>query len=339
MIGIRVDANPVIATGHLMRCLAIADAVRALGHEVLFFLADEYGAEIVRSYSFPCRVLGTEWNRMEEELSGFLPLLRSHGIKNLLVDSYSVTAEYLGRLKQETRIFYLDDLNAFHYPVHGLICYANYYEKYDYPGNYPDAELLLGPSYVPLRKEFRELPPHRVAEKMESLLILSGGADPENVLERLLSGLDLSAFEKVNVVCGRYYQRYEELRESFSQKRNIEIHHSVPTLLELIQGADLAISAGGTTLYELCAAGTPAICYSMADNQLDNVKQFEKDGLMIYAGDARKEDFLPGVKQGLVYYEGLSPEDRKDLSGRLRLAVDGLGAQRIARRLCGLGET
>ena len=62
-----------------------------------------------------------------------------------------------------------------------------------------------------------------------------------------------------------------------------------------MQEADLAISAGGTTLYELCAVGTPTICYSMADNQLDNVRQFEKDGLMYYAGDARQDGFVSGV--------------------------------------------
>ena len=66
--------------------------------------------------------------------------------------------------------------------------------------------------------------------------------------------------------------------------------------------ADIAISAGGTTLYELCACGTPTISYSFADNQLDNVEQFQKDELIDYAGDVRKTNIFENVKKRLNQY-------------------------------------
>ena len=333
MIFIRTDTNQTIATGHLMRCISIAEAARFLGEAALFFLSDENGIELLKDRGFSYEILGTEWNHMEEELPVLLPLLQKHGVKRLLIDSYSVTPEYLQKLGKEAEVWYLDDLNAFHYPVQGLICYANYCEKYDYPENYPDTELLLGTSYVPLRSEFCDLSHHAASDRIQKLLLLSGGADPENVLERLLSGLNLSHYERVNVVCGRYYQKYEKLKESYASFQNVCIYQTVPTLLAMMQEADLAISAGGTTLYELCAAGTLTISYSMADNQLDNVKQFEKDGLMYYAGDAREDSFASGVLEGLRYYESLSLEERTEISRRLQSTVDGHGAKRIARHL------
>ena len=333
MIFIRTDTNQTIATGHLMRCISIAEGARSLGEDALFFLADENGTELLKNRGFSYEVLGTAWNHMEEELPVLIPLLKKHNVKRLLIDSYSVTASYFKTLSSVTEVWYLDDLNAFHYPVQGLICYANYYEKYDYPQNYPGVELLLGTSYVPLRPEFRDLPTHTASESIQKLLLLSGGADPENVLERLLSGLELSGYEKVDVVCGRYYQKYEKLKKSYAFSQNIRIHQTVPTLYAMMQEADLAVSAGGTTLYELCAVGTPTICYSMADNQLDNVRQFEKDGLMYYAGDARQDGFVSGVREGLCFYENLSREKRMELSRRMQRMVDGGGAKRIARRL------
>lgn len=341
MIFIRTDTNQTIATGHLMRCIAIAEGARSLGEETLFFLADENGTELLDSRGFFYEILGTEWDHMEEETPVLFPLLREYGVRKLLIDSYAVTAPYLRAVSRETEAWYLDDLNAFHYPVQGIICYANYHEKYDYPGNYPDARLLLGAEYVPLRPEFKDLPGHPSQRQIQKLLVLSGGADPENVLERILEMLKKEYLTmrapdlcfRVNVVCGRFYQRYKELKKSCEEFQSISIYQTVPTLLSMMREADLAISAGGITLYELCAAGTLTISYSMADNQLDNVKQFEKDGLMYYAGDARREGFLSGIQEGLRYYESLSPEKRTELSGRLQNTVDGHGAERIARRL------
>lgn len=341
MIYIRTDTNQTIAMGHLMRCIAIAEAARLFGEGALFFLADENGAEILKARGFSYEIIGTEWNHMDEELPVLLPLLHKHGVKKLLVDSYSVTPEYLRELGKETEVWYLDDLNAFHYPVQGLICYANYYEKYDYLASYPETELLLGTSYVPLRTEFRDLSFHSSSDRIQKLLLLSGGADPENVLERILSVLlpegssasrDGADFE-IDVVCGRYYEKYEVLKKRFQENPNVRVFKTLPTLLSLMKEADLAISAGGTTLYELCAAGTPTISYSMADNQLDNVRQFEKDGLMYYAGDAREKGFAAGIQRGVKHYETMSMTERADLTQRLQSTVDGKGALRIAKRL------
>lgn len=99
-----------------------------------------------------------------------------------------------------------------------------------------------------------------------------------------------------------------------------------------MQKADIAISAGGTTLYELCACGTPTISYAFADNQLDNVKQFQEDGLIDYAGDARIDDIAKNVNQYLKKYQDDWQLHEKK-SEKMQEMVDGKGAMRLAEAL------
>ena len=98
-----------------------------------------------------------------------------------------------------------------------------------------------------------------------------------------------------------------------------------------MEKADLAISAGGTTLYELSAKGTPAISYAFADNQLRNAEQFAADGLIPYAGDVRVDDVYGNIY--LLYQKCKNPGIRKQYSEKMQKVIDGRGAARIASLL------
>jgi len=131
---------------------------------------------------------------------------------------------------------------------------------------------------------------------------------------------------------GRFYEEFEELKDKYREYPNLVFYKNVSNLEEYMKEADLAISAGGTTLYELCAVGTPTISYSFADNQLSNVKQFERDEVIDYAGDVRDTDIFENVWELYLKYR----EDcnlRKDKSTKMQLMVDGKGSARIAERL------
>ncbi len=99
--------------------------------------------------------------------------------------------------------------------------------------------------------------------------------------------------------------------------------------------ADLAISAGGTTLYELCACGTPSISYSVADNQFGNVRAFDREGLISCAGDIRSGT-VPEMLGKLI--AAFDRNERSARSERMRHVVDGRGADRIAEALIRLGN-
>lgn len=339
MIYIRTDINETIASGHLMRCLAIAEAARELGEDALFFLADENGCELLAARKFSYVVLHTPWDRMEEELPVLLPELQKRRVKKLLVDSYQVTMRYLTELETAADVYYMGDLHAFHYPVKGIICYAPYWKKLGFEKEYPETELFLGTAYTPLRPEFRKAAEDseravRVGRnEKKRLLLLSGGTDAMNVLGKILGGLKVSDFKQIHVICGSYNRNYELLSQQYHAYGNVAIRRDVPDLIRYMQDADIAVSAGGSTLYELCACGTPAVCYALADNQLDNVRLFSEEGLMPYAGDARTEDIVSGVNTGIAYLSSLTDSAREALEGRMRALVDGRGAERLAKIL------
>ena len=94
---------------------------------------------------------------------------------------------------------------------------------------------------------------------------------------------------KIHVVEGVYSVNHEFLEKLSEEYDNLIIHKNVQNMTELMVQCDIAISAGGFTLYELCACGVPTISVAFADNQLENVKRFDEEGLIIYAGDVRED--------------------------------------------------
>lgn len=332
MLYIRTDMNEEIATGHVMRCLSIADAARNQGEEITFILADKQAAELVSQRGYQIIVLHTQWNDMDAELPKLLEVLKTEKIDKLLIDSYQVTKKYLRVLTSQIKTLYIDDRNEFFYPVNGIICYVSYWKKFNYQDRYKKTKLFMGLQYVPLRQVFYRCNKKEIHNKAEELLLLSGGTDPYDILRNLLKKINKYEYKKINVICGRYYAGYQNFQKEYQAFANIHIYQAVTNIESYMQTADIAVSAGGTTLYELCACGTPAISYSFANNQLDNVCQFQKDGIIDYAGDARYDN----VEQNVVNYLNIYREDmilRLQRSQRMRECIDGNGALRIVNAL------
>lgn len=333
MLYIRTDMNQTIAAGHMMRCLAIADAAKSRGCCTTFLVADAQAVELLSERGYAYHILHTPWDKMEEELPALENLIKELGIEKILIDSYQVTEGYLRRLSEMTETFYIDDLNAFFYPVNGLICYANYWEKFEYPLRYRETKLCLGTQYVPLRREFFGCRKKQIKPQAENLLLMSGGSDRYGVLSAILEQLDFAAFRRIDVICGKYNIFYESIKDRYRAHDNVHVHRAVSDMAHFIMQADIAVSAGGMTLYELCAAGTPAVSYSIADNQLDNVRQFDADGIICYAGDARQKDIVPDIICRIEEYR-TDQSLRAERSQRMQELVDGSGAERIFERMC-----
>ena len=334
MLYIRVDMNNVIATGHMMRCLSVADAARDMGLETTFIVADEQALSLLEKRGYLSVVLNTKWDDMDSELPVIKKVIEENHIEYLLIDSYKVTQNYLKELTAIVKTLYIDDVNAFVYPVNGLICYANYWEKFGYDKKYSDTKLFLGPSYTPLKMVYKQCEPKIISPKLQSLLLVSGGTDPYGILEGVLDKLQKEVHENIDVICGIYYAGYDILCEKYAEYKNVNILKAVPDMEVYIKKADLAITAGGTTLYELCAMGTPALSYSFADNQLDNVRQFDKDGIIDYCGDVRYDEVIGKMKELLGKYQ--NPKLREERSRKMQALIDGKGAWRIVEAIKGL---
>lgn len=338
-IYIRVDGNEIIATGHVMRCLSVAEQIRRLGAEVIFVAADSRPCSLIRDRGFSVDVLDTVWDDLDKETEKICAYVRTYGVKVLLLDTYFVTKEYLQKLSQYTKIIYIDDLNRFVYPVDTLINYGAFADVGMYDKAYQQAGMhthfLIGSQYIPLREEFT-LRSYEVREHVHKVLITTGGTDQLNVAGDLINWIvqipELMELE-YHVIIGCFNQNREMLYLLSNENANVYLHENVNNMSDWMRCCDVAVSAAGTTTYELCACGIPSICLEIADNQ-EGAEMWEKSGYMLYAGNVYKDkkQCMQRCIEALLRYKG-SYEERKDKSKRMQSLIDGYGAKRIAQYL------
>lgn len=336
MVYFRVDANPQIASGHIMRCITIADAVRDVGEDAAFIISDPASKELLDSRGFKYISLQTLWGRPDDEIEELARIIKDNNIKVLMIDSNIVTENYLRRISQLTAVFHVDDFKKFICPIAGLICYSCCWDKFGFEKDYSNynTRLLLGPEYIPLRKEFaNQKPKDYTTDKAASLLIMSGGSDEYNIISRILSAIKKDQFFRIDAVCGVFNPHYETIKRDNEQFNNVYIHSNLKDIYKYMQAADIAISAGGTTLFELSACGTLTVAYSLGPDQIENAKSMHDMEIIRYSGDISNKALIERIVGDLNYLNNLSSEKKKEWSDRMQGYIDGLGAERIAKAM------
>ena len=328
-IFIRADANCIIGTGHVMRCLSIAHVFAERGEIVTFLTADHNGDSLINSQGFKSICLNSEWTNMESELELMCEIIKKEAPSLLLIDSYYVTEDYLKNLHNTVCLAYIDDLNKACWDVDFIINYNIFGKACNYTCyNREKTSIMLGPTYAPLRDEFKYLPGHHNKRYVTDIMVSAGGADPEGITERLMREI-CSVWRNTcfHFIIGSLNPRLSELIKT--KPENAELHINENNMAQLMRKCDIAISAAGTTLYELCAAGIPTITYVLADNQIDSANQFDYEGIMINVGDCRdNENFIGQVISAIVFLTQ-NRNIRKEISKKMQKLVDGLGADRI----------
>lgn len=341
MIYIRADANKRIGTGHIMRCLSIGKFLEKRGKEVCFLVADESGVSLVRDFNVPYKVLNSVWNQLEQEIPFVTKILSENQAEAILVDSYYVTEHYLFCLRQFVKVIFIDDLNMFYYPCDVLINYAIYANDLQYDKFYRDVKLLLGCEYAPLRKEFSGVLPKNIRENVQDVLILTGGTDPYhfalNFAKSIVKRKSAKTLpEKYHIICGRYHPDIEELKELSIIHEELAVYEHVMYLDQFMTKMDVAVSAGGVTLYELCACGVPTVSYILADNQIKNVLKFDEIGLIENSGDVRLPEYDFDRLLDMVTKLSLNKEKRESISEKMQILIDGNGVNRITDLICNM---
>ena len=350
---IYADGNTDIATGHLMRCLSVACALRELGGRAEFAVSDEASADLLASFfpkgnGFPVHILHADYRKPETALKALTQLLtrgpapspasdgpEQKSFSALLIDSYFVTQDFLEALRSMVKTAYIDDLYAFDYPVDLVINYdfappERFYSK--------AGKALLGCGFTPLRAQFSGLTPV-FREQVEDVLISTGGTDAWNAAGKFASALlttPESASWRIHVLTGPMHAHRNELQALAASHPQLLLHEKVTDMAGLMRTCDLAVSAAGTTLYELCAAGVPSVSFTMADNQLPCSRDMERFAGIPCAGDVRSTPDLIGRLLSLLFSLAENPQKRSALSRSMHAAIDGKGAERIARELLSL---
>ena len=336
---IRADASIAIGTGHVMRCLALAQAWQDSGGEVILATAEltpaaarrlhEEGMEIARLQSR---------SATGSDAHEFAALAQERRATWVVVDGYQFNAAYQRSIKDAgLRQLLVDDTGLCRPYCVDVVLNQNAYASEDmYSSRDPATKLLLGPHYALLRKEFVSWRKwqRRFAPAARNVLITMGGSDPQNFTARVINAvqaLDLNAL-KITVVIGGSNTLTDSPHKFESQcAEKIQLEVDVRNMAELMADADLAISAAGTTCYELALLQVPMVLVAQAENQVPTARALANAGAAIDAGCFHNFDqqHFGSLVRTLI----LDCELRCSLAHNARCLVDGLGAHRVLQFL------
>lgn len=351
----RTDGNEEIAIGHIMRCLSIARACRDLHAAACFLVSDEKSTAVLKECftspdEFPIQCLHSDYRDLEAGLSSLQYILdnsssdvHSTNVPIFFIDSYFVTEAYLSELRKFCRTAYIDDMLLFDYPVDLVVNYDILSAGVSAQACYHKANRrLLGADYTPLREQFQDVP-YEVRREARNILISTGSTDKYNLagelLKKVFSAQSASDLQKCryHVITSRLNSCFQTLEQLALMYPAIHIHENVHDMAALMSLCDLGVSAGGTTLSELCAVGVPSVSFASADNQLNAVNGFSSKGIIPYAGNARLSptDVIAAI---ILFLENNinSYENRQKASQNMRAFIDGRGSARIASALISL---
>ncbi len=159
-------------------------------------------------------------------------------------------------------------------------------------------------------------------------MVTIGGTDTYNVAGKLLKELQKrSEFEdyKFHVIVGSLNQNRESLEELSKKDTRILLHQNVKNMGEFMRQSEYAVSAGGTTLFELCASKIPIVCFSFAENQEEFVKEMGKRKIMLCAGDARKDNEIEKSIADKLCFFIKNKDIQSEYTNRMGQLVDGKG--------------
>jgi len=351
----RADASAAIGTGHVMRCLTLADALRSGGANCWFacreitpplatrIAAAGHGMEILperihdagamRDAATHAGWLKASWR---DDAGDTAKIVRERSIDWVVADHYALDARWEDAIAANgVRIAAIDDLADRRHSCDILVDHNLHDDlRNRYRGLVPDGcHLLLGPRYALLRPEFRLA--HDAVRRFDGgatrFLVAFGGIDAANLTLLALKAVEeaVPPGGQVDVVIGNDHGRRREL-EGRCQEGGWNLHVQTERLAELMAQADIAIGAGGGTLWERAASGLPSIAMPVAENQRAQVADAARHGLL------RMVDPAGLTVSGLGRCVAALAADRiarERMSKACLAAVDGFGARRVASRI------
>lgn len=349
----RVDASDQIGTGHLMRCMVLADRFSADGACVRF-ISQSMPAHLIdliksRGHDFSPvlvdhsstssgKLRHSAWLASSQiaDAEATLLMLSGEVIDLIVVDHYALDVEWEQRVrKQAQHILVIDDLADRKHDCDTLLD-QNLYSDMEsrYVGKVPDqAQSLLGPKYALLRNEFRI---SRTGASVRDgnigrILVFLGGVDQENYTSCVLDALiELNAPEAlhVDVVIGSQHPYKNEIQLR-CKGHGFFCHVQTNKMAELMAAADIGVGAGGSASWERCCLGLPSLLVSLAENQTDIAKNLDQIGACIYLGYFPAKDVLLNKILDLMR----APAELREISKTAFDLVDGRGVDRVYEAL------
>ncbi|GCD09005.1 UDP-2,4-diacetamido-2,4,6-trideoxy-beta-L-altropyranose hydrolase [Clostridium tagluense] len=324
-IAIRADGGKNIGMGHIMRTLVLAQELCKI-HDVFYIckvdnpLSEKYriGIEKVKSQGFLVKTIRDKF---------VLSDLKHIEAGLLITDSYDIDEVYFDETKKIfNQTAYIDDMNLYYFNVDFLINQNINGVDFAYKVNI-DTKLLVGSDYIMLRDEIRGISQKYIIENANDIMITVGGGDPYHITEQILNYVNILDYN-FHVVVGPSFEKDNWLK-SF-ESRKVRLYYNA-NMYEIMQKCDIAISACGSTLYELAFCEVPTLGLVIAHNQQEIAKKMDELGMMKNMGwydNLIKDKFIDDLN-----YLCNDVVKRREMSLKARKAVDGNGAKRIVEGL------
>jgi UDP-2,4-diacetamido-2,4,6-trideoxy-beta-L-altropyranose hydrolase len=315
-VAFRADASLQIGTGHVMRCLTLADALRERGAQSTFICRPHAGhlldlikqrglqaialspaddSFIAPADPFHAKWLGTDWASDATQTS---QALGEQVVDWLVVDHYALERRWEQALRQHTRsIMAIDDLADRPHDCDLLMDQNLGRQSQDYCELVSrHTQTLIGPDFALLRPEFmqwREYSLQRRANpQVKNLLITMGGVDQTNATGLVLNALthcELPIELRITVVMGPHAPWLAQVQtQAEVMPRPTQVLACVNNMAKLMAESDLCIGAAGGSAWERCALGLPALVFILAANQHSGAMALQTHGAALFAADTQQ---------------------------------------------------
>ncbi|MDP2787489.1 MAG: UDP-2,4-diacetamido-2,4,6-trideoxy-beta-L-altropyranose hydrolase [Pseudomonadota bacterium] len=334
-VAFRADASVQIGAGHVMRCLTLADALRAQGAQTQFLcrrLPGHLGGLIL------AREHALAWlpDSASDAEASYAVIAAEAPHDWLVVDHYALGAEWERAQRSLVKnILAIDDLADRAHDC-DLLLDQNLQEAGRYDARLPaDCRLLIGPRYALLRPQFAAARRHQVARtgRVRRLLVFFGGADAGGETLKALAALELLGRNdlEVDVVIGQANPHHAAIAAACRALPGAVLQRQVEDMATLMAAADLFLGAGGGSSWERCCLGLPALVVATADNQVEQSVMLAQAGAQCYLGPAASVDIGRWARTLACVLE--MPHWLIHMARQGSNLVDGKGAERVANYL------
>ena len=343
----RADASLQMGTGHVMRCLALAQTLKENGANVEFIcrkyegnLIDKihlsgfnvYELEVLEEFEVDNKLAHSHWlgATQKQDADDCIDALKKEKIDWLIVDHYAIDEDWQRELKPFCeKLMVIDDLADRKHRCDVLLDQTFGRQQENYLGRTPEGcELLLGSEYALLRLEFAKWRAYslerRSKPEFKQLLLNMGGVDVDNVTENVLDELKMCNLPNdmnITVVMGGSAPHLESVKsKAITLPYKTEVKVDVDNMAEIMANSDIAIGAAGATTWERCCLGLPTIQIIIAKNQITIAKSLAERGAI---------KFLQSIK-GVSRVISNPINWMLNVSNIARHVSDGLGVKRVS---------
>ena len=333
----RADANVEIGTGHLMRCLTLADKLQFNNLNSLFIISKKSVGFInfIKKRGYTVHVIECSHNHSDTVL-----YFKKTRIKPswLVIDHYNINIEWETAVKPYvSNILVIDDLANRSHDCDAILNPNLHSDFTIYDGLISqNCKKFIGPRFSLLGNQYQQFQNlnKNISDDIFHIAIFMGGGDFFNITEHLIDHF-FSYFEylkgreiHIDVIIGSQHPNKKSIEDKCKKIPYISLYVDTPNMAQILSKVDLCVGAGGGAALERCCLGIPSIVLTFADNQIRGVEALVNSGAVLFGGDYRQRDWKNLFKEAVLKIQ--SSTVRQSLSSKALSIVDGKGSDRVA---------